>query len=102
VGQQALNGPDASKKITTYQIAEPNSAFNAKHRNVGIILRENKETLHTKRRMETHTVTSARKPTHLEVIQNQEKNQGRVTPEQLLQIGHTCRQQQRVGGARWR
>jgi hypothetical protein len=70
--------------------------------NVGIIHTGNKETLHGKRRMETPTVSYAKKATHLEVIQNQEQNQGRGTPEQLLDRGHTCRQQQRVGGARWR
>jgi hypothetical protein len=97
-----MNAPDASQKITTYLIAEPNSAFSAKHGHVGITLTENKETLLKKGKMETHTVTSAKKPTRLEVTQNQERNQERGTPEQLLHRGPTCRQQQRVDGARWR
>ena len=69
------------KKSKTYQNAELNSAFNAEHGHAGIILTENRETLLKKRRMETPTVTSAKRTTHLEVIQNQEQNQERGTPE---------------------
>jgi hypothetical protein len=56
------------KKITTYQSAELNSAFNTEHGHIGIILTENRETLLKKRRIETPTDTYAKKATHLEVI----------------------------------
>ena len=97
-----MNAPDASQKITTYQTAELNSAFNAEHGHAGITLIENRETLLKKRRMETPTVTSVPRATPLEVIQNQEQNQERGTPEQLLDRSHTCRQHQRADVANWR
>ena len=73
-----MNAPDASLKITTYRTAELK-----------------------KRRMETPTVTSVTRTTPLEVIQNQEQNQEKGTPEQLLD-SRGYRQQQRADVAGWR
>ena len=43
-GDLRMNAPDASQKITTYQTAEHNSAFNAEHGHAGTTLTENRET----------------------------------------------------------
>ena len=91
-----MNAPDASRKTTTNQTVEHNSAFNAELGHAGITLIENRETLPKKGRMETLTVMSVARATPLEVIQNQEQKAERGTPEQLLDRSHTCRQHQRA------